>query len=73
MVRVRYVGTVRLFVKVRVRHVGTLFELETTDFSHIVPAFCIQTQKTAEIDAECELRLLIYRLVISKSVKVASS
>ena len=47
MVRVRYA----LFVKVR--DVGTLFELKITDFFHIVPAFCMQRQKTAEADAKC--------------------
>ena len=36
------------FVMVRVRYVGALFELKITDFSHIVKAFCMQRQKTAE-------------------------
>ena len=52
MVRVRYVGTVRLSFKVRVRYVGMLFELKTPDFSHIALALCLQRQKTAETDAK---------------------
>ena len=47
--------------------------LKIPGFVHIAPAFSMQRQKTAEADAKCDLRLLIYRLVISKSVKVASS
>ena len=65
----RYVGTVlyasifakkygtlvryAFFVMVRVRYVDTLFELKIPDFSHIVKAFCMQRQKTAEADAKC--------------------
>ena len=54
----------------------TLFELKIPDFLHNAPDFCMQRQKTAEVAAKClnsELRSLIYRLVISKSVEVASS
>ena len=49
MERVRYA----FFVMVRVRYVGTLFELKIPDFSHIAPAFCMQTQKTAEAEVKC--------------------
>ena len=38
---------------VRVRYVGILFELKIPDFSHIVPDFCMQRQKTAETDVKC--------------------
>ena len=41
------------FAMVRVRYVGTWFELKTSDFSHIVPAFCMQRQKTAEAEVKC--------------------
>ena len=54
MVRVRYVGAVRLFfLMLRVRYVGAQFELKIPDFSHFAPHFCMQRQKTAEADAKC--------------------
>ena len=53
MMRVRYVGTERLFLMVLVRYVGTLFEFKIPDFSHIAQALCTQRQNTAEADAKC--------------------
>ena len=44
----RYAST----AMVRVRCVGTLFGLKILDFLDIVPAFCIQRQRTAEADAK---------------------
>ena len=70
MVRVRYV----FFVTVRVRYVGTLFELKLPDFSHISPAFLyIEAKNSWNRRYMFELRSLIYRLVILKTVKIASN
>ena len=64
------------FVMVPVRYVGTLFELIIPDFSHVAPDFVCRGKRQLKLTLMCELRSLIYRLqrlVILKSVKVASS
>ena len=61
MVRVRYIGTVRLFVMVRVWYVGTLFELKIPDFLYIAPDFCMQRQKTAKSNAKCVCNVYVKR------------
>ena len=49
MLRVRYA----FFVMVRLRYVCTWFELKISDFSHIVPAFCMPKPKTAKAEVKC--------------------
>ena len=53
MVRVRYVGTVRLFCNGSGTVRWYAVWIKNIDFSHIGPDFCMQRQKTTEADAKC--------------------
>ena len=63
------------FERKQLRHFSRIRSgLKIPVFSHIAPAFRMQIQKTTKANAKCiKLRSLIYKLVISKSVKISSS